>query len=289
LDITENFASAFTSRVDENGLGVNGAGGLLGATQHVNFRFRISNIPLGVSVTIVGPLAGTTAGLTIALPGTVTFKSSAADNEVDFDVSLTATNTNAIENLTMRLDFFVTDISDAAFPKVEGTANLRITFRSRTDPPEAPIFSETGSARQYNGPILRTLACATFLLFPWVAYTGDGAVDTGLAIANTTKDPPQIGTVSQKGDVTLHFWRATGTNHPAPVKIATALEGGNTATYVISQLGSPFSGYVIAVCGFQMGHGIAAFLSGGSFNAFLAISLDNPRLAGGAVTEHQGH
>ncbi|MGH9786187.1 MAG: hypothetical protein ACRD88_18615, partial [Terriglobia bacterium] len=137
--------------------------------------------------------------------------------------------------------------------------------------------------------VVRTLACASYLLFPWVAYTGDGAVDTGLAIANTTKDPPAIGTPSQKGDVTLYFWRSTGTNNPAPLKIATALEGGQTTTYVLSALGAPFSGYVIAVCGFQMGHGIAAFLSSGSFNAFTALSLANPRLPGGLVQEITGH
>jgi hypothetical protein len=292
LDITENFAAAFTSRTDETGLGVDGAGA---QPAQVRFRFRVSALPLGVSVSlsVVGGAGNTSGTVTTSSPivgaTTAAFKSSVADNETDFDVQFETTNTAIVENLTVNLDFFVTDISDTAFPKVESTATLRLTFRGASDPPAAPIFSESGVSRQYNGSILRTLACATYLLFPWVAYTGDGAVDTGLAIANTTKDPPQIGTTpSQKGDVTLHFWRAAAGTNPAPLKIATALEGGQTTTYVLSQLGAPFQGYIIAVCAFQMGHGLAAFLSGGAFNGYIAMVITNPRIPFG-VTEASGH
>jgi len=299
VDITEKFSEAFLTGgtvanggtlVDpsqERGLGLEGDGGIPASFK---MRFLFTNVPVGVRITTIIPAQLISPSIALgAAPAAVT-STVAIEQEIELDVVITATNTALVETAQFQFDFSVPDISDTAFPKVEGSANLRITLRGTSDPPDAPIFSTASASRQFDGPAFRTLACASYLLFPWVAYTGDGAVDTGLAIANTTKDPPQIGTISQKGDVTLHFWRATGTSNPAPVKIATALEGGNTATYVVSQLGSPFSGYVIAVCGFQMGHGIAAFLSGGSFNAFTALSLTNPRIGGAVgVTELAGH
>jgi hypothetical protein len=289
VDITEKFAEAFLTggaASQEAGLGLDGAGA---NPATFKMRFLFTNVPVGVRITTIIPVQVISPSITLgAAPAAVT-STVAIEQEIELDVTITGTNTALVETAQFQFDFSVPDIGDTAFPKVEGSANLRITLRGTSDPPAAPIFSTSAASRQFDGPAFRTLACASYLLFPWVAYTGDGAVDTGLAIANTTKDPPAIGTISQKGDVTLHFWRATGTNNPAPVKIATALEGGNTTTYVVSQLGSPFSGYVIAVCGFQMGHGIAAFLSGGSFNAFTALSLTNPRLLGLGVTEATGH
>jgi len=287
IEITEKFTQAFLSQAQENALAKDG----LGANPaQFRLRYTITGIPVGVVVTPV-IAAGTSASLTFNTvpfdPPTYTGASGSPDN--DFDLQINATNDNAIETVVVTFNMTVPDISDAAFPKVEATATLRVLLRGSTDSPEAPRFSTAASARQFDGAIFRTLACASYLLFPWVAYTGDGAVDTGLAIANTTADPAVIGTPNQKGDVTLHFWRAGGPPNPAPVKIATALDAGKSATYVISQLGAPFQGYVIAVCTFQMGHGISAFLSGGSFNAFLAISLNNPRLSGLAVQELSGH
>ena len=304
LDITENFAAAFTSKLDEDGLGVSGDGVIVAPGPPLvanntipKFRFRVSKIPVGVSVQlrVLGGAGNTSASITTANPlvngVTAAFKGSAADDEQDFDVSFTATNTGVVENLAVALEFFVTDIADTPFPKVESTANLRLTFRAATDPPGSPIFSDSGSARQYNGPILRTLACASYLLFPWVAYSADGTLDTGIAISNTTADPAVINSPKQKGDVTLYFWRSDGTAAPAPQKIATALTAGKSTTFVASSLGAGFTGYIIAHCTFQMGHGLAAFLSprAGVFGAsYLAISLQNPRIPVG-VTESQAH
>ncbi len=99
----------------------------------------------------------------------------------------------------------------------------------------------------------------------------------------------------------MFFWRsdpADGTN-PAPVTVATGVGPGQTATYVLSQLGAPFFGYTIAVCGFQMGHGFA-FISnptpgvgGGAIaQGYLALSITSPRLSAAVttgVTESRGH
>jgi hypothetical protein len=194
------------------------------------------------------------------------------------------TSTTTSETLVVIFTFTPT----TTLATTEATGNVRIQLRGASSAPDAPTFA---SNTQFSGAVVRVLSCASYLLFPWVAYTGDGAVDTGLAIANTTKDPPVIGTLGQAGDVTLYFWRAAGGTNPVPVKIATALAAGQTATYVISQLGAPFQGYVIAHCTFQMGHGLAAFLSGGAFNGYIAQVINNPRLSpiDVTVTESSGH
>jgi hypothetical protein len=286
VTVVEKFAAAFLSLADENGLGIAGDGG--GASDF-KLRMTFTNVPIGVKITPTSTAGSSGAPLVIAaLPGGIT-GSTALEQEAEFDITLTATSPTTIETVAITFTFTVPDITDAAFPKVEGTANLRIVLRGASDPPDAPVFSTASSSRQFDGAAHRTLACASYLLFPWVAYTGDGAVDTGLAIANTTADPPQIGTIAQKGDVTLHFWRSAGGTNPPPLKIATALEAGRTTTYVVSQLGSPFTGYVIAVCTFQMGHGLAAFLSGGAFNGYIAMVITNPRLVLPGITEATGH
>lgn len=156
--------------------------------------------------------------------------------------------------------------------------------------PAVPQFAAGSTSTVVNVSV-----CASYLLFPWVANTGDGAYDTGFAIANTTADT--VGTTAQTGNVTLNFFRNTGTNHPPAVTIATGLAAGGTATAVLSQVvtGS-FLGYVIAVCDFQMAHGFAFLNSpspatGGQFaQGYLAISVNNPRLGAPiAAIESAGH
>jgi len=155
--------------------------------------------------------------------------------------------------------------------------------------PWRPQFAAATSKTVANVQI-----CATYLLFPWVANTGTGSLDTGFAIANTTSDPSVIGSTSQTGTVTMYFFRATtgavsgstGGN-PAAVTLGptAGIAGGDVATGVLSQMVTgPFSGYAIAVCNFQLGHGFA-FLSnpspgtGGAFaEGYLADVITNPRL-----------
>jgi len=152
--------------------------------------------------------------------------------------------------------------------------------------------------------IARTLACQSYLLFPWVVHRTNGSFSTGLAIANTSMDPitgpSTTPAVPHTGDVTLNFYRsrsADGAN-PAAVKIATALEGGRTATYIMSQLTpeGDFDGYVIAYCSFAFGHGFAFINSpspgsGGQFaQGYLGIALAVDRdFSANAKTESAGN
>jgi hypothetical protein len=155
--------------------------------------------------------------------------------------------------------------------------------------PNLPQFANTGKP---VGGVPAVIA--SYLLFPWAVSTGDGAYDTGLTVSNTSADPPAIGTTPQSGSVILYFFKKGG-GSPGPVTLTSSLAGGDTATYVLSALGSPFAGYVIAVCNFQYAHGFAFINNplpgaGGAFaEAYVAISMTNPRIGATAPTESTGH
>jgi len=276
LTVTENFNQAFLSLFDETGLNNNGNVVAMGIT------FSLVGIPVGVKLDVT--LGASTASLaTVLVNGgaTATFTSKAGQQDVDItatvDTDGSGTNTTGDpEKLVLVFTFTVPD--KALLQTTEGTATAKISLTGGSAGSTAvPRF---GANTQSSRDALKLIACASYLIFPWVAYTADGNLDTGIAISNTSADPAIIGTRGQTGDVTLYFWTADGSTAPAPLKIATALAAGKSATFVASQIGKAYTGYVIAVCGFQMGHGLAAFLSPkvGVFGAsYLALNATNPR------------
>jgi hypothetical protein len=199
----------------------------------------------------------------------------------------------------LNTNLILTGAAPIATGVVQGSLNLA---------PIGPPTTSTGRPQFAGGRSTRTVAniaaCGSYLLFPWVAYTGEGAYDTGMAIANTSADPagPQpggINTPPQTGDVTLYFWRKDGGTNPAPQTIAKALPAGQVTTFLASSLKDSFVGYIIAVCGFPFGHGFAFINSpapgtGGSFaEGYIALSLANPRAPSAGVSpvfvEGAGH
>lgn len=125
--------------------------------------------------------------------------------------------------------------------------------------------------------------CQSFLLFPWIVNTGDGQYDTGLTVSNTTADPAAIGTTGQTGDVTLYFFPSDG-SAPFSQSMQVGVKPGQTATMVISSgLKKVFTGYVFAVCGFNLAHGVEFItnpIAGGNGFAqgYTAISVSSPRI-----------
>ncbi|MBI1956057.1 MAG: hypothetical protein HYS38_06645 [Acidobacteria bacterium] len=164
-------------------------------------------------------------------------------------------------------------------------------------PSSAAPFATAVAKPRFNDPltaatiILTVNPCATYLLFPWVVYTSaaGGGFNTGIAINNTTKDPAIIGTVGQTGNVNLYFFATDGTTQTKAMPYSatvSALGPGQSVANTVSAIlgtGTFFSGYVIAVCDFQMGHGFAYISNnlappGLQPQGYLAISITNPRL-----------
>jgi hypothetical protein len=127
-----------------------------------------------------------------------------------------------------------------------------------------PRFADTSAATN----VITVVVCRTNLLFPFV--TNQAGFDTGMAIANTTKDP--FGTDAQAGTCTLNFY---GDNAPAPVTTASVASG--TVYTALAQTVAPnFQGYMIARCAFQFAHGFAFISDVGARNlamGYLALVI----------------
>lgn len=113
-----------------------------------------------------------------------------------------------------------------------------------------PRFSEIGTPED----VFDINACQTILLFPFVSNIP--GFDTGLAISNTSADSPvDAGISPQDGDCTLYFFG------DMVVPPATAsVDAGTTVTWLLSNVGPGFTGYIYADCSFEGAHGYA-FLS----------------------------
>ena len=122
--------------------------------------------------------------------------------------------------------------------------------------------------------------CQTTLLFPFV--NSNAGFDTGIAIANTTQDP--FGTKTQSGTCTLNFFgsgagttttarsrRRSGRQHCAPRHVWAA-----QISRCQQHPPNGFTGYIIAVCNFQLAHGYALFSDTGIRNwatGYLALVI----------------
>jgi hypothetical protein len=127
-----------------------------------------------------------------------------------------------------------------------------------------PRFADTSSATN----VIAIVICRTNLLFPFV--TNQAGFDTGMAIANTTKDP--FGTDAQAGTCTLNFF---GDNAPAPVTTAS-VASGTVYTALAQSVAPNFQGYMIARCQFQFAHGFAFISDVGARNlamGYLALVI----------------
>jgi hypothetical protein len=136
-----------------------------------------------------------------------------------------------------------------------------------------PRFADTPGG---SFTVIGIVACRTNLLFPFV--TNQVGFDTGIAIANTTRDI--FGTTAQAGTCALNFF---GDNAPAAVTTAS-IAGGTVFAGLAQSLAPNFQGYVIAQCNFQFAHGFAFVSDVGARNlamGYLALvipdQLDNSR------------
>jgi hypothetical protein len=130
-----------------------------------------------------------------------------------------------------------------------------------------PRFADLGT----NSTFASINLCSTTLLFPYVTtVTG---FTTGISIANTTTDP--FKTTPQAGTCTLNWYNAPTAN-PAASTTPSIASGGiwvqdiSTSAYA----GQNFSGYMIAVCNFQLAHGVAIVQDIGAqriLSAYLAL------------------
>jgi hypothetical protein len=137
-------------------------------------------------------------------------------------------------------------------------------------------------------PTTTVALCASNLLFPFV--TSISGFDTGIALSNTSTDP--FGTASSPGTCTLNFY---GTGAPTPSTGVAApggtQTGGTSNAFLLSSVAPGFTGYMIAQCNYQFGHGFGYIIynfgqTSGATMGYNALVM--PNRATGVVSESLG-
>ncbi len=131
--------------------------------------------------------------------------------------------------------------------------------------------------------------CITNLLLPWVtnfnipsSKSADSHYDTGIAIANTTKDPfgASGGALAQMGSCSLTMFPSDGTG-PFPY-VSPVVGAGTTLLFAASSAWPGKSGYVIGTCTFQNAHAYVSIGNNTGLGAhvttqdYLGLVLPNP-------------
>jgi len=126
---------------------------------------------------------------------------------------------------------------------------------------------------------VRIQQCVTTLLFPFVTNNPKADWDTGIVVANTTKDPSPFDTAPQSGTCTVNYY---GASAPSP-QTSAVVNGGEQMIFSLYYGGTHgilptqgFQGYLIIVCKFQLAHGYAFISDNGAqklAQGYLALIL----------------
>jgi hypothetical protein len=198
----------------------------------------------------------------------------------------------ADDNTTDRFDFVVAAAFQSTTSIVtDATASVPVTAEGNFAPistaggnayPSIPSFVQAPSSPQ---GLFSITNCATNLLYPFV--TSVSGFNTGIAVANTSKDP--WSTINETGICRVFFYGTTpnGGGDPQAQPFTKSVPSGQVAAFELLR-GNPewgitpvpgFQGYVIISCNFRWAHGFA-FISDPSnlltAHGYLALVLDPP-------------
>ncbi len=265
------------------------------ATQGTRLMARFKNVPSGVTLS-VPPSVTTASGMTVQLvSGPYSDGSGGSLATGPGDVPPSGLVVYEVVGLGPT-SYFVTDTVSIpvtvsyGIPGALGSASVNGNFApistthyyssSAPEPRFVDTATDTGS--------FTISPCRTILLFPyvtqyWSATDPNNRWDTGIAIANTSKDP--LGTTNQAGTCSLYFYGnsdgsagppspQTTPSVPAGGYFAMTLSGGggvvgyngagSAACAAGNCVASKFTGYLIAMCNFQYAHGYAFISDYGS-------------------------
>jgi len=242
------------------------------ATQGTRLRLAFSGIPSGVVLAV--PTGTFTSG-------TVTLQLVASESNITTQLGLG--NTVALtggagvvvyevlsaQPGTTETVAIPVDVYYSALPGLTTTGSVNGTFAPLStsdiggfDLPVPRFYQTTAQQKAFS-----VVPCETRLLFPFVASIS--GYDTGIAIANTSKDP--FNTPGQSGACTLSFYGTPGDSSQTsavigPGQVLTMILSSGNSAQGLSPVPN-FVGYVFAKCDFQYAHGYA-FISDPGVNKF---------------------
>lgn len=296
--ISEGFASAWRTSTQNttsgNSTGVNGT----------NIRLTIAGMPAGVTATL------TPSGASATVPGTTLSSATLTSGTLTTTITLTSTDMNVSETIPIAIAITgsptgtlaagaVITLTASLAPNPSGTTGSAVlqTTGGEAGTPGFTGFPKYTAAEIPSGGLVigSTIAAKTTMLLPYVVRIGT-AFDTGIAIANTTKDPFTTGAaVETDGPISFYLFPRTGagvgTEAAASTSavpslgtgvnsVGTVLAGG-TWTGLLSQImaaATPattgdFVGYVFVETNFLNAHGVAYLIQGTTITSGLPILL----------------
>jgi len=299
--LTEGFASAWrtTTQTATTGIGTDVSNGS-------NILLTIAGMPSGITAALSQIVTASSPRITAPVVSGVTSTTT---------VSFTSTNLNAVEQLAF--DITLSYTGAVTVPVTSTSITLTATMTPNSTVSTIVGGVPTGTAVKYDtaqvGPVtIANVAQATStLLLPYFAKTVSGSVvyETGVAVANTTKDPFTTGgATAAAGTVRVDlFPRTTGAAGGAGTQTtiqtsASVRPGGNgsgldangntaaggTWTFSIGDLlaaASPavtvdpatgYIGYAFIQTNFVDAHGLAYILENGSIRGTVPLLVLPP-------------
>jgi len=268
---------------------------VLGSVVGVTFSpvpagIQLYNFPLTIGPDAQGTiwqLVTDSTGATLAVASPV-LTSATATPAVFYKVT-TAGATADVAVQTLPIPINVTNQAAATLPLSAGTLTTVTADMNPRSGAIPPVYSGTTCQKTSTGTLITIVPATTNLFMPYV--TTLAGYDTGIAIANATKDPFALTPVTpQSGTITFYLFPAGGTMFSiTPTGTAGGLTGGALASgseyvYLLSTLladaGKPaaFSGYIFVVCNFTNAHGQYFISNFDSFtNGSLMLVTSTPR------------
>jgi hypothetical protein len=294
--ISEGFASAWRTSTQNTTSGVStGVNG-------TNIRLTITGMPAGVTATLTPSAASST------IPGVTLSSATLTSTTTTTTLTLTSSDMNVSETIPIA-------IAITGSPTTTQAAGLSITLTASLAPNPSgttgsAVIQTTGGGAGTPGftgfpkytaseiptgglTIGTTIAAKTTMLLPYVVRIGT-AFDTGIAIANTTKDPFTTGAaVETTGPISFYLFPRTTTGAGTEAAVTTSgtvnagtgldtsgnLVAGGTWTGLLSQVmavSTPvatgdFVGYMFVETNFLDAHGVAYLIQGTTITSGLPI------------------
>ncbi len=277
--LTEGFASAWRSQLQS---GNSSTGPSAGPNAGSQIKLTFNNVPAGVTLTLTSNrgLASSNSSLNMTLSTTSITSSSTS-------AVLTFVNTSTRDVEVAEIDYTIGQLSTTAAVTSPGSISVTATMY-----PFGDGVDSSGLPRQDQGypsfvegevgptTIVNIVPANTVMLMPYVFVLSP--YDTGLALANTTKDPfgtSAGGATPGNGTISVDFFPTASTGGAGtPCSFTSSptskpgsglssdgtLAAGATWTVLMSQLltaaGScpnPFTGYAFIRANFLAAHGTA--------------------------------